>query len=267
MKRLFLCAAIVMLMAGNCYAQPIQLGVMPLLKPELISRQLTPIKAGLGSQGLAIDLVFPKTRQEFAAYCQAGKITLAYAGAGYAGLLMTHYGFTPLLTSDQTIKIILFSKKNALYNPGVKSVKNKVFYAKENLLALFEAKKMLGESNDQLLIKSTADHVIYTVLEQERSAGIVLRAQLGLLNEVFKDDIYVHKSKPVGRLYVLLAPQLLAQKDMIQKQFLSFHENWKSTNKKYFYLNHFSFKKWQASDQAELEISDQFQTFLKNIQY
>ena len=256
-----------MLMAGKCHSQPIQLGVMPLLKPELISRQLTPIKEGLDSKGLAIDLVFPRTREEFAAYCKAGKITVAYAGAGYASLLVNHFGFIPVLTSDQIIKLVLFSKKNTRYHPGMKNTANKVFYAKENLLALFEAQKMLGESNDQLIIKSTADHVIYTVLEQERSAGIVLRAQLGLLNEVFKDDIYVHKSKPVGRLYVLLAPQLKAQKDMIQKQFLNFHDSWKSTNKKYFYLNHFSFKKWQASDQAELEISDQFQTFLKDLQY
>ncbi len=267
MKYLLLCATLLIFMAGSCHGKPIFVGVMPLLKSELTARQLSPIKAGLNAQGLAIELVYPKTYQEFAEYCKLSKINLAYVGAGYAGLLKNNCGFVPLLTSDQTVNIVLFSKKDISNYSQLKKIKGKVFYPKDNLQARFEMKKMFGGAENNLIMKSTADHVIYSVLEQKNSAGIVLRTQLGLMNKSFKSDIYIHKSEPVGRLYLMMAPQLKAQKKLIQEKFLKFHKDWDDSDKQYHYLNFFSFKKWHSSHQTGLERSSQFQTFLKKLTY
>jgi len=254
-----------LVLSTQCLSKPLLLGSMPLLKAEIFAHQMQPMVQGLANEGEQLKFLYPKTVPEFLKLCETGQITMAYVSSGYASLLIEKLGFIPLLKANQPLKVVLFSRKQAQQN----RLPDHIYYAEQDMLAAFSAKKMANKGGIHLMQKSTVDHVIYTVLEQQGSAGITVLAQLGLMNESFKNEIQVHNTQAMGSLYLLMAPQLKARQANIQRHFYNFHKRWqaKSNPKEYHYLNHFSFIKFQPQHMDGLKVSDEFQRYLRHLSY
>jgi len=254
-----------LVLSAQCLSKPLLLGSMPLLKAEIFAHQMQPMVQGLANEGEQLKFLYPKTLREFLNLCETGQITMAYVSSGYASLLIDKFGFIPLLKSDQPLKVVLFSRKQTQQD----LLLDHIYYAEQDILAAFSAKKMANKKGIHLMQKSTVDHVIYTVLEQQDSAGITVLAQLGLVNETFKNEIQVHNAQTMGSLYLLMAPQLKSRQANIQRHFYNFHKSWqaKSTSSEYHYLNHFSFIKWQSQHMDGLKVSKEFQRYLHHLSY
>ncbi len=254
-----------LILSTQCFSKPLVLGSMPILKAEIFAHQLEPMVQGLANEGEKLAFLYPKTLAEFLDLCKSGQINMAYVSSGYANLLINKFEFVPLLVSNQALKVVLFSKKHSVQSLPLEHV----YYAEQDVLAAFTAKKMASQKGFHLVQKSTVDHVIYTVLEQENSAGITVLAQLGLINEAFKGELQLRSSDVSGRLYLLMAPSLKARQANIQRHFFNFHKNWqaKTNPKQYHYLNYFSFGKWQPQHMEGLRISEEFQLYLRHLKY
>ncbi len=234
---------------------------MPVIKPDLFFNQVEPMIPAMQKHDLDVKFFFSKTAEQYLENCKKGKIDLTYATLAYANILIKRYGFIPLLTSKNISQSVIYSNNKADFSPVNMKRGITVLYPKGDLISKFMATKFAHENNLKLLKKSSSDHVIYSVLDNENSVGVTMNNELDLLSPQFKGVMYIHKSQNYGRLYLLMSPKFKAKKEYIKKVFRDFHNNFNGP-KIYKYLNYFKFENWLPKHKDELYVSDEFQLFL-----
>ena len=249
------------------HGETITLGYEPAISSELLRKETAPITLHLKEfrpKNFNVSNIWSNSSSELLSLCKQGEINLVYVGSAYASILIKRFGFIPLLSSKNEIKIGVVSAIGKNYESLKNNANTNIFYLANDFNGQFMAETLNPRAN--LVSRMNSERVIFSVLKNATNLGIIFEDDLGLIPKFLKNKLAIHEEFNVGRMYLLIGPELTVVALQLKKFMLDFHGNWKDPKQEYFYLNFYRFEEWKESHKKGMEVSEAFQVFLNSVQ-
>ncbi|MEY8203671.1 MAG: hypothetical protein RPR40_01240 [Bermanella sp.] len=265
MKGIMARILIIMTMLAAAAAQGVQLklGVDPVTSPSIMRSELSPLLKSMRGK-YALSYVPSSSIEETLQQVKSGEINCAYASLGYAHLFQA-LGFVPLLVSKEVVYQSLIGKPEFDFPMDENSSEQDIYYGKNDLYAQYRVqqgtKKFKWAANP--IPSMTSENIIFKVLKEPASLGIIMGDELGLLHETMRRHIKVYETEEIGPIYFLVDKNLSLNMAEIKKDFLAFHKGFKDVDGQYNYLSLYSFSE---SVNGKLKGNPGFERFLKRFQ-
>ncbi len=260
--RALTCCFILILGFHNAHSLQLLLGADPINSPEILNNELKPIIESMTAK-YNMAYVPALTPKELLQQARQGRVNSAYVTPGY-GYLLQELGFVPLLVSKEKIVMSLVGKPNFDIAVAKNNSDQKMYYTANDLFSKFHVH--IGKYEKQwaaeIIPSMTSENIIFKLLKERSSLGFIMAVDLGLLNENMRDNLFVYESEDVGPLYFMVSAEVIEEWPELEKDFYSFHKNFKDPEGKYNYLNvyHFNYPKVN-----EIELSVEYSQYLKGL--
>jgi hypothetical protein len=236
----------------------------PSVSSEILDKELAPLFSHLNSEYGSVMSVPSVSANNFLKLSQLGDINFVYAGSAYASILIDRFGFKPLLSSIKEVEIGVLANAHEDYALLKNNPEVELFHVPFDLYGRYMVGKI--DFKARLASRSNSERIIFSVLKKSSNLGVIFKDDLGLIPTYLSQKLKMHDTLNIGRVYLLVGPNLLTEANDIQKSMLNFHENWQGPNNEYFYLSFYKFTKWRTEHKEGMYVSKDFQSFLKSIQ-
>ncbi len=203
----------------------------PYASGSILAGKYQPLINYLQQQGFSARYLRTENYGQYVARAHEQKLDIAFASSGLANLLMTHYGYQPVLASDSTLNAVVIVPSQSPVQ-DLQALAGKPILAPEPYDIVHElAKRLLDSrftdpaSRPQIVVNAKVDRIILSVMSGEYPAGIVAGYDLSLVAPDLRNRIrIVAQSENVNQHFILLRKDFPpAPREALVEKLTAFH--------------------------------------------
>ena len=240
---------IVWLLVLSPITTALELTFIPFAPNEVIQDQLSPITSELNKHFPGSYISVPKNLNQY--LDPKSSMDITYADESIASLLITRFGYIPLLTSNEIIKATFVSLTNYPFNELKKQPQIVISVNKRDLLTLALAFLETPEDTNFRFFESNTNLLI-SLLKDKNMVGVLPEEDVSLLPNNLRTKLSILRQRKLSPIYFLMHPKHASIAKKLQTIVYEFHKNWDRSQTKYAYLNYYTLEKTRKDERDYL---------------